>query len=121
MIQSNLLNILIIGPLLFGIGYKNPLTNMEFYNYITLLGAITPFISSYPEKSVLDWNFKELIMVIYILLQMWLFIYIGYNRDSSSEYIYHILKIYGLSLIIIHLYILVSYLIKKFNLNSIKH
>ena len=121
MIQSNLLNILVIGPILFGIGYKNPLTKMELYDYITLLGVVTPFISNFPDKNFSEYSLKDVIIVLKILLQMCIFIYIGYNKDNSSEYIYHILKIYGLSLIIINLYKLISYLIKELKLNNIKH
>ena len=112
-IQINLMHILIIGPLLFGIGYKQPNNYMNFYKYLTGILIILPFMIHFPKLKPSEWGTKSWIKIIHLILYLPFFGYVAYKQDNSPEIVFNLLKIMGISVIAIHSYLFAKELIKK--------
>ena len=111
--QNNLLHILIIGPLLFGIGYKNQDSSMEFYYYLSALTVILPFITELPPLNFEVWEYEEYINIFKLLFLIPFFSVIIYKRDESPQICFHLLKILGIANIVLNCYLLVEKIIKR--------
>lgn len=111
--QNNLLHILVVGPLLFGIGYKNPNSSMEFYYYLTALTIILPFITELPSLNFEIWEEEEYINIFKLLFLIPFFSFIAYKRDDSPQICFHLLKIIGLAIIVVNCYLFVEKIIKR--------
>lgn len=112
MLQFNLMQIFLVSPVIFGIGYKFPKKNMEFYNYLAVISVMSIFMIKFPNYSIEKWEHLDYLIMLYYILSPILFFLISYKKDNSPEYVYHLLKILGISLIAINSYLAVEKIIK---------
>ena len=112
-ININLMHILVIGPLLFGIGYKSPNKYMDFYDYLTGILAILPFMVRIPRSKPSKWDKMSWNSVIHFFAFLPFLGYVAFKRDNAPIFIYNILKILGISIITIHIYLLAEKVINK--------
>ena len=111
MLQVNLMHVFLIGPVLFGIGYKNPGENMELYNYLTMLTLTMLFIVRIPFYNLINWEYYDYLKASHLLLFTSFFGWIAYKKDTAPEFVYHILKLLGIAVISTHLYLAATKLI----------
>jgi len=105
MLQVNLMHVFLVGPVLFGIGYKNPGENMELYNYLTMLTLTMLFIVRIPFYNLTKWEYYDYLKASHLLLFTSFFGWIAYKKDTAPEFVYHILKLLGIAVISTHLYL----------------
>jgi len=105
MLQVNLMHVFLIGPVIFGIGYKDPKAYMNLYNYLTILSCMIIFMVRIPEYNWNVWDHKDYWRITHLIGFTTLFGWIAYNKDNSPPFIYDIIKILGITIIIIHLYL----------------
>lgn len=113
-ININLMHIFIIGPLLFGIGYKEPGKNMNFYQYLSGMLVMLPFMLHFPKSKPSEWKKWQWNTVIHLLLFFPFLVYVVLKKDKSPEIIFNLLKIIGICVITTHIYLLAEKVIKKF-------
>jgi hypothetical protein len=113
MLQVNLMHIFLVGPILFGIGYKSPKEYMELYNYLGLLSAIIPFTVRIPWYDITKWRYGEYLRFFHLVVATVLFGWIAYRKDTCPEVVYHILRILGIAIIVVHLYLAITKVIKS--------
>jgi hypothetical protein len=112
-IKIYLMHILIIGPLLFGIGYK-PMNNyMSFYKYLTGILLILPFMIHFPKAKPSEWGIKSWNNIIHLVIYLPFLGYVAYKKDNSPELVFSLLKIIGINVIAIHSYLFATEFIKK--------
>jgi hypothetical protein len=111
MLQVNLMHVFLIGPVLFGIGYKNPGENMELYNYLTMLTLTMLFIVRIPFYNLIKWEYYDYLKASHLLLFTSFFGWVAYKKDTAPEFVYHILKLLGIAVISTHLYLAATKLI----------
>ena len=113
MLQVNLMHVFLIGPVIFGIGYKDPKAYMNLYNYLTILISMIIFTVRMPDYNWNVWGYRDYIRIIHLVGFTTLFGWIAYNKDNSHPFIYDIIKILGIMIIIIHLYLAMKEITKK--------
>ena len=111
MLQVNLMHVFLIGPVLFGIGYKNPGENIELYNYLTMLTLTMLFIVRIPFYNLIKWEYYDYLKASHLLLFTSFFGWVAYKKDTAPEFVYHILKLLGIAVISTHLYLAATKLI----------
>lgn len=111
MLQVNLMHVFLVGPVLFGIGYKNPGENMELYNYLTMLTLTMLFIVRIPFYNLIKWEYYDYLKASHLLLFTSFFGWVAYKKDTAPEFVYHILKLLGIAVISTHLYLAATKLI----------
>ena len=111
MLQVNLMHVFLVGPILFGIGYKNPGENMELYNYLAILSVAMLFMVRIPSYNITKWEYYDYLKATHLLLFTTFFGWIAYKKDTAPEFVYHILKLLGIAIISTHLYLGISKLI----------
>ena len=112
-LQINLMHIFVVGPLLFGIGYKQINSYMNFYKYLTAILVILPFMIHFPKLKPSEWGTKSWNKIIHLILYLPFLGYVAYKKDNSPEIIFNLLKIIGISVISVHSYLFVNKLIIK--------
>ena len=118
----NLMHIIIIGPLLFSIGYKNPGENTEFYQYLKGILGVLPFMLHFQTSKPSKWSKKTWKSIIHLILFLPFLGYVSYMEDNTPIFIYNILKILGIGIITIHSYLLIKKILaKKSLLKEINH
>ena len=86
---------------------------MEFYYYLTALTAILPFITELPSLNFESWEIKEYINIFKLFFLIPFFSFIIYKRDESPQICFHLLKIFGIAVIVLNCYLFVEKIIKK--------
>ena len=86
---------------------------MELYNYLGLLSAMLPFIVRIPWYDITKWKYREYLRFFHLVIATVLFGWIAYKKDTCPEFVYHILKILGIIIIIVHLYLAITKVIKS--------
>ena len=115
-----LMHILIIGPLLFGIGYKEHNNYMNFYKYLTGILLVLPFMIHIPKSNPKEWGSKSWNNIIHLIIFTPFLGYVAYHKDNAPEIVFNLLKILGLCVIIIHTYFFAKSIINKnFNHNHV--
>jgi len=109
MLQVNLMHVFLVGPILFGIGYKERGEYMELYNYLAMLSAMMIFIVRIPK----NFNSRDYLRLFHIVGLTLLFGWIAYKKDTSPEFVYHIIKLLGIAVITIHLYLAITKIFKS--------
>ena len=116
------MHIFIIGPLLFGIGYKDPGENMEFYQYLKGILGVLPFMLHYQTSMPSMWGKKTWKSLVHLIVFLPFLGYVSHMEDNAPIFVYNILKILGISIITIHSYLLIKkFLAKKSLHNEINH
>ena len=113
MLQEILMNIFVIGPLLFGIGYKNPNESMYLYNYLTFLTILMPFLIKIPFYDIEKWDVIEYKNVFKLLVLFPFLGYISFKKDRTPQIYFHLIKIFALIIIIFNCYLIIEKIIKK--------
>ena len=118
MSQVNLMHILLLGSSMIYIGRldDNELSNLDnktidlIFNAVIAYSLLIPFIvrNQFLEKSISEWNTRDLINFMHYWIFMGLFYYIG-RRGRSITKIWRIISlIIGQSVILIHIYFLLK-------------
>jgi len=118
MSQVNLMHTLLLGPSMIYIGRldDNELSNLDnktidlIFNAVIAYSLLIPFIvrNQFLEKSISEWDTRNLINFMHYWIFMGLFYYIG-RRGRSITKIWRIISlIIGLSVISIHIYFLLK-------------
>ena len=103
--QVNLMHIFLIGPLLTYIGYKKEETELVIYNMLLMATLFLPFIVRFPK---LIFDFRNIINSLHYLIYIPFFAYISLKKNNLNKNIYKLLILMGLSVIIIHIYLLLE-------------
>ena len=73
MLELNLMQIFLVSPVIFGVGYKYPKRNMEFYNYLVIISALSVFMIRFPKYSIEKWKYIDYFKMLYFILSPPLF------------------------------------------------
>ena len=106
--KINLLHVAMIGPILYYIGNKGKDANLSAYVGLSTLTISILFFVKNPNLK----NYKGIIRSIHYFLYIPLFLYISNQNKNLPEWVFHFIKYLGISVSMIHLYLLYR---KKFN------
>ena len=99
----NLLHALVIGPFLFYIGYRGSNTP-QFLFYLLAAFAIGSYFAIRIPKSDY-YSVRNMIKYVHYLLLAPFLLYVAYHGKKSRKLIFDLLKIVGVSIIAVHLYL----------------
>ena len=100
--QVNLMHVVVIGPLLYSIGHYAPNTPNMLYNALGLLAIMIPFVVRTP---TLDLSYRNIVNSLHYLAWIILFGYVAYMKNDTPKGILESLKILGVIVIALHLYL----------------
>lgn len=111
--QVNLMHMIIIGPLLSYIGYNNSNTEDKYFNALTGITSMLPFIVRLPD----GYDYHSLINLSHYLIYIPFFLYVSFKKQKLNKNIFKLLFVLGIIVIIIHSYLLYKkvFLCKKNN------
>lgn len=101
--QINLMHILVIGPLLFYIGYNQKSNTEKVYHMIFTLIIMLPFMVSYPSLEFK--SSKDVNRIIHLILYTSLGYYIYKKKNDLPIVAFILMKYTGLAIISIHIYL----------------
>ena len=100
--QVNLMHVVVIGPLLYAIGHYEDKTPNFLYTALGLLAITIPFVVRIPKAEL---TYRSIINAVHYVFWIALFGYVAYMGNTTPNYLYMILKLLGITVIAIHLYL----------------
>lgn len=101
--QVNLMHVVVIGPVLYSIGYYAKKTPDILYNTLGVLTLMIPFIVRLPG---FDLSYRNIINATHYFIWIALFGYVAYMKNDTPLGILKSLEILGIVVIFVHGYLL---------------
>ncbi len=99
--KINMLHILLIGPLISYIGFRNKKTDKIAYGVLLGLALAIPFFVRTPGFKA---NYRNIINWIHYLVWPALFLYVVYNQSDLHPYWFEVMKYFGIVVCVLHAY-----------------
>jgi hypothetical protein len=99
--KINMLHILLIGPVISYIGFRDKKTDKIAYGVLLGLALCIPFIVRTPGFKA---NYRNGINWIHYLVWPTLFLYVVYKQSELQPYWFEIMKYFGIFVSVLHAY-----------------
>lgn len=103
--QVNIMHVVVIGPLLYSIGYYAPKTPDILYNSLGALTVLIPFVVRLPNLIL---SYRNIVNTLHYVGWITLFGYIAYMKNDTPKGLLESLKILGVIVIALHGYLFIQ-------------